>query len=105
MVENKAEILDVFINHIVPGRAATIRAATPQELNATLLIKIPIEEAVAKVRWPPKDKDSDYDNGIWAGVINLNTLVESVAPCPQLEANVSMPQHIESFMNQVSLFE
>ena len=28
---------------------------------------------------PPKDKDSDYDNGIWAGVINLNTLVESVA--------------------------
>ena len=87
--ENKAEILDVFINHIVPGRAPTIRAATPQELNATLLIKIPIDEAVAKVRsGPPKDKDSDYDNGIWAGVINLNTLVESVEPCPQLEANI-----------------
>ena len=51
--ENKAEILDIFINHIVPGRAATIRAATPQEPNATLLIKIPIEEAVAKVRSGP----------------------------------------------------
>ena len=88
VVENKAEILDIFINHIV------------------LLIKIPIEEAVAKVRsGPPKDKDSDHDNGIWAGVINLNTLIESVAPCPQLEANVSMPQHIKSFMNQVSFFE
>ena len=104
--ENKAAILDVFINHIVPGRAPTIRAATPQELNATLLIKIPIDEAVAKVRsGPPKDKDSDYDNGIWAGVINLNTLAESVEPCPQLESNIPMPQHIESFMTQISLFE
>lgn len=104
--ENKAEILDAFINQIVPDRAPTIRAATPQELNATLLIKIPIDEAVAKVRsGPPKDKDSDYDNGIWAGVINLNTLAESVEPCPQLEANIPMPQHIESFMTQISLFE
>ena len=54
---------------------------------------------------PPKDKDSDYDNGIWAGVINLNTLAESVEPCPQLESNIPMPQHIESFMTQISLFE
>ena len=104
--DHKAEILDKFIDHIIPGRAAMIRPATPQELNATLLIRIPIEEAVAKVRTgEPHDKESDYDSGIWAGVINLRTYPESVEVCPRLEADMAKPEHVEQYMAQQSLFD
>lgn len=104
--DNKAELLDQFIDHIMPGRAAAIRPATPQELNATLVLKIPIEEAVAKVRTgPPHDKESDYDTGIWAGVVNFRTEAESVDTCPRLESDVATPDHIEHYMAQHSLFD
>jgi hypothetical protein len=83
-----------------------IRSATPQELNATLLIRIPIEEAVAKVRTgEPHDKEGDYGLGIWAGVINLRTHPESVEVCPRLEPNVTKPEHVAQYMAQQSLFD
>lgn len=103
--EEKESILDAFVDYMVPGRSKAIRKATPQELNATLVLKIPIEEAAAKIRsGPPLDKEPDYDSDTWAGVINLETHIGDIENCPRLNAEIKEPEHIKTYCEQKTLF-
>jgi nitroimidazol reductase NimA-like FMN-containing flavoprotein (pyridoxamine 5'-phosphate oxidase superfamily) len=70
--DEKAAVLDALVEHLVPGRTADARAANDEELRATLVIRVPITEASAKVRTgDPNDDDVDMDLPVWAGVIPL----------------------------------
>ena len=63
-----------FTNHIVPGRWEEVRAASDQELKATTVLALPLNEVSAKVRTgPPIDDEEDYALPVWAGVIPLRT--------------------------------
>ncbi len=72
-VEDPAEklaALAVISNQIAPGRWDAARHPNPQELKATLVLKLPLAEASAKIRTgPPKDEAEDYALPVWAGVI------------------------------------
>ena len=104
--EVKEEVLDKFINYMVPGRASELRKTTPQELNATLVVKIPIDEAVAKIRTgPPLDKEPDYETDIWAGVVNLETRITEVEDCPKLKSGIAVPEHITNYVDKKILFD
>ena len=62
--EAKVAILDRFMRRYFPGRLETLRQTTEQELKATGLIAMEIEEASAKIaESAPTDEpgDSDYD--------------------------------------------
>jgi uncharacterized protein len=77
----KLEALRAFTNHIVPGRWDELRPVTEQELAATSVLALPLEEASAKVRTgPPKDDDEDLTWPVWAGVVPLT--LASGAPAP-----------------------
>ncbi len=103
--EEKAASLDALVNHLVPGRAGEIRPYTPQELNATLVVKIPIDEAAAKVRTgPPLDKEPDYDTDIWAGVVNIETKFGAIEPCPELDESVPVPEHVQQLVAREKLY-
>ena len=68
----KREALRAFTNHIVADRWEELRPVTDQELAATSVLALPIEEASAKVRsGPPKDDAEDLEWPVWAGVIPL----------------------------------
>jgi uncharacterized protein len=68
--EEKRIALRAFTNHIVAGRWEEARQPTEQELRATYVLALPIEEASAKVRTgPPIDDEEDYAVPIWAGVV------------------------------------
>ncbi|HTM32501.1 MAG TPA: pyridoxamine 5'-phosphate oxidase family protein [Vicinamibacterales bacterium] len=70
--EEKVNALRAFTNHIVPGRWDELRPVTDQELAATSVLALPIEEASAKVRTgPPKDDEEDLSWPVWAGVVPL----------------------------------
>lgn len=70
--EEKLEALRLFAEHMVPGRWQELRAPKPIELKATLVLRLPIEEASAKVRTgPPEDDPDDMDAAVWAGVMPL----------------------------------
>ena len=104
--EVKEEVLDKFIDYMVPGRARELRKTTPQELNATLVIKIPIDEAAAKIRTgPPLDKEPDYETDIWAGVVNLETRITEVEDCPKLKSGIAVPEHITNYVDKKILFD
>jgi len=69
----KERLLKVFIDKVSPARWEALRPINEQELKATGLVRIPINEASAKVRAEgPVDDDEDYDWPVWAGLIPMN---------------------------------
>ncbi|MDA1372712.1 MAG: pyridoxamine 5'-phosphate oxidase family protein [Proteobacteria bacterium] len=104
--DKKVAKLDTMVNHLVPGRAPHLREHTQQELNATLVVRIPIDEAAAKIRLgPPIDADKDYDTDIWAGVVKVETVLGEIDPCPRLKDTVQAPEHVLKFHEQGKLFQ
>jgi nitroimidazol reductase NimA-like FMN-containing flavoprotein (pyridoxamine 5'-phosphate oxidase superfamily) len=66
----KAKALEAVVEHLVPGRSRDARPADAGELLATRVVRLPIEEASAKIReGPPVDETSDLTLEIWAGVL------------------------------------
>ena len=95
--EKEAE-LDHFIERIYPGHLETLRPINSQELKATTLIAMEIEEASAKVRTgEPKDDEEDYALDIWAGVIPIRQVVGAIENDPRLKPGVTLPEHLRRF--------
>lgn len=68
--DEKLAALRAFTNHIVPGRWEQVRPPTAQELKATSVLALGLEEVSAKMRTgPPVDDEEDYALPIWAGVV------------------------------------
>jgi uncharacterized protein len=72
----KRRAMDAFLERFFPGRAASLRPPTDQEVKATSILRMDIAEASAKLRaGPPKDDEEDYGLPVWAGVIPLYAMV------------------------------
>jgi nitroimidazol reductase NimA-like FMN-containing flavoprotein (pyridoxamine 5'-phosphate oxidase superfamily) len=72
--DEKLAKLRAFVERLYPGRWEQLRPATRQELKATTVLGMAIEEGSAKVRsGPPVDDEADYALPVWAGVIPLRT--------------------------------
>jgi uncharacterized protein len=73
--------LHLIVDHVVPGRSATLRASTRKELSATTVIAIPLAEASVKARTGgPHDEPEDVAAGTWAGVVPLRVTAGEVEP-------------------------
>ena len=74
-VEDHAErrrALDLVVDQMIPGRAATLREPTRKELAATAVLALPLAEASMKQRdGDPVDDPEDVRANIWGGVIPL----------------------------------
>ncbi len=74
--DEKREALKRFTDHVVPDRWDEVRPVTDQELKATSVLAVPLEEVSAKMRsGPPVDEEEDYDLPIWAGVVPVKMRV------------------------------
>jgi hypothetical protein len=83
--EEKRAALRCFTNHIVAGRWEEARQPTDQELKATSVLALPLEEVSAKVRTgPPVDDEEDYSMPIWAGVVPIRGQVGEPLPDDRL---------------------
>src|SRR5271154_5526377 len=83
-VEDPAEKeagLNAFVDRVYPGRTALIRPINTQELKATTLLGMTIEEASAKVReGGPVDDEEDYAADCWAGIVPIIPHVGAAIP-------------------------
>jgi nitroimidazol reductase NimA-like FMN-containing flavoprotein (pyridoxamine 5'-phosphate oxidase superfamily) len=96
--EEKTAALLAFTEHVVPGRWDEVREPTKQELDATLVLSLALEEASAKVRTgPPIDDDEDYSLPIWAGVLPLRVAAGEAIPDPRLDEGTQSPRWLEEF--------
>ena len=70
----KMEALHRFTNHMVPGRWEEVRQPNEQELKATTVLALTLDEVSAKVRTgSPLDDEEDYSLPVWAGVVPVRT--------------------------------
>lgn len=75
--DEKREALRAFTEHVAPGRWDEARQPTEQELKATWILSVPLDEASAKVRTgPPEDEPEDLDLPVWAGVVPIHLAAE-----------------------------
>lgn len=71
-VEQKAAALDAFLDHIARGRVNEVRRGDRNELAATTILRLPLDEAVSKIRTGgPSDDEADLALPVWAGVLPL----------------------------------
>jgi nitroimidazol reductase NimA-like FMN-containing flavoprotein (pyridoxamine 5'-phosphate oxidase superfamily) len=93
--EERLRALEAFSEHLVPGRWARVRPPNRQELRATQVLALRLDEASAKARTgPPSDDAEDMERDVWAGVIPLALLALDPCPDPQLPAHIELPEHV-----------
>jgi nitroimidazol reductase NimA-like FMN-containing flavoprotein (pyridoxamine 5'-phosphate oxidase superfamily) len=96
--EEKIAALRTFTEHMVPGRWNDVRKPTDQEMKATSVLAVPLEEASAKIRTgPPIDDDQDYALPIWAGVLPLNMATGTPVKDPRLSHPVEPPDYVTKY--------
>lgn len=82
--------LDLIIDHMIPGRAATLRPSTRKELAATEVLAVPLVEASMKERQGgPGDDREDVEAGGWAGHIPLRRTAELPVTADDAEGQVA----------------
>lgn len=93
--DEKLARLKTFIDLLYPGRWEELRPITEQEIKATTLLSIPIEEASAKVRTgPPVDDEEDYELPVWAGIVPIRSAHGMPEACPRLADGTALPEHV-----------
>ncbi len=108
MVFGKAEIVEdpadktarlkAMFDMWFPGRWDLLRAINEQELKATTLLRLPLNEASVKIRTgPPSDDEEDYALPIWAGVVPLTITTGKPVDDPRNREGLAAPDHAVNF--------
>ena len=96
--EEKMAALLALSEHIVRGRWAEVREPTEQEMRATTVLSVPLEEASAKIRTgPPLDDEEDYAMSVWAGVVPLKLEAGEPIKDPRLSDDIEVPEYARSY--------
>lgn len=96
----KVQALDTFLNRLLPERASVVRPITPQELNATAVVRFHIEEASAKIReGGVQDAERDYGFPVWAGVMKTSFTIQEVTDDDRLVKGVARPTDLTGISN------
>ena len=94
----KMEALRVFTEHVMKGRWDDVRQPTEQELKATSVLALPLQEVSAKVRTGgPNDDASDYDLPVWAGVLPLETVPKQPVADPNRKKDPAIPEYLKNY--------
>ncbi len=94
----KRQALQVFTEHIAAGRWQEVRQPTAKELQATIVLAIPLEEVSAKVRTgPPLDDEEDYALPVWAGVLPLELKPAAPLPDERLPKEIAVPDYVRTY--------
>ena len=100
-IEDRAEklaALQALSEHILPGRWKDSRQPNEQELKATSVLQVPMEEFSAKVRQGPViDDEEDYSFLTWAGVIPLSMISHPPVDDSRLLEGIAAPEYAKKY--------
>lgn len=78
--EKRAALL-ALIDKLAPGRSGTVRPPSREELAATGVARLRIEEGAAKIAAsPPRATEVDRDWPVWSGIVPLALRVGALVP-------------------------
>ena len=94
----KNEALRVISEHLIAGRWEQVRVPNEQELKATTVLELTIEEASAKTRsGPAGDDEEDYALLVWAGVLPLSQIAGEPEPDARLAEGIAVPVYVANY--------
>lgn len=97
-LDEKARALDLMIDRFYPGRNAELRPSTTQELKATMVVGMEIENASGKIRSKGVgDEEEDYALPIYAARFPVTQVIGAAEPCPRMPAGVPVPPGLAGF--------
>ena len=97
--DEKLRALEAFTEQVLPGRWAAVRGPTPQELKATSILMLPLDEASAKVSegGPDDGESADAALPVWAGHLPLHVVPGEPVACPHLPPGIPVPPEIAAY--------
>ena len=90
--------LDLFTEHLIPGRTVEVRPNHQRELAATMVLSLPIGQWSMKIStgWPT-DTPDDLAGRAWAGVIPFDAhRLGDPLPAPDLRAGIPVPASVRA---------
>lgn len=94
----KERALVAMVDRFFPDRTASLRQSTVQEIKATAVVAMEIEQASAKIRSKGvADDDEDYELPIYAERIPVRTVLGKPEPCPRLLDGVTRPASLNGY--------
>ena len=94
-VDAKLHGLRCIVDHVLPGRWEEVRPPTPQELDATSVLMLPLDNISAKVRsGAPVDSRKDRALTLWAGEIPLRQVVGDPRPDGPVCESLPLPHSV-----------
>ena len=89
---------NAFIERVYPGRTSLMRGIAPQELKATSLMGMTIENASAKIRNNgPLDLEEDCAADCWAGTLPITQVMGAPIPDPLVPPRTAAEPEIGHF--------
>lgn len=96
--DEKLEALRLTIEHTFPGRWKDVRWPSAEEFKQTLVVRLPIQEASAKIRATGViDDEEDMGQGCWAGLLPIVTSYGPPQRDPALPAEIPLPTYLEGY--------
>jgi nitroimidazol reductase NimA-like FMN-containing flavoprotein (pyridoxamine 5'-phosphate oxidase superfamily) len=98
--EAKLAALREFSERLAPGRWDEVRSPSPQELKATTILRMELNEASAKIRTGgPGDPEADCLLACWAGVVPIRMNVG----IPETDTGVPSTIPVPGYLSRLSI--
>jgi nitroimidazol reductase NimA-like FMN-containing flavoprotein (pyridoxamine 5'-phosphate oxidase superfamily) len=106
ILESKTEklaALEIFMELIAPARWDKLRETNSQEIEATDVLQLDMNEASVKIRsGDPIDDDEDMQHPVWAGVIPVKQVFGPMVAAEDCLASESAPDYSDAFEDRWS---
>lgn len=97
--DEKLDALHRFTEKLLPGRWDDARQPTEQEIKATAVVVVPIEQASAKIRaGMPADDEEDLTLPIWAGLAPIRQVFDDPVADEQGPLAPPLPDYLAHYV-------
>ncbi len=94
--DEKPELLHEIVQKLIPGTKDDYRDHLAKELKATALVRLPLDQASAKIRAEGvHDDEEDAPLAHWAGVIPIRRVTDAAVPSDDLPTGVDEPVEMQ----------
>ncbi len=91
----KMSALHGLLDRLAPGRSRETKPISVQELKATGVMRLDLEEVSAKVRaGDVGDDEADRALDYWAGIVPVRVVVDPPIDDPELRSGIKCPENI-----------
>lgn len=97
--DEKLIALEAFTEKLLPGRWTEARPPSRKELKATAVLRMPLDEASAKIRTggPTDGTTPDAELDVWAGHVPLVVRALEPVPDPSLRPGIPVPSDVQRY--------